>query len=105
MQSIIFIMGVSGSGKTTVGKLLHEQTGFPFFDADDFHPAANIEKMKAGVPLTDDDRAGWLRTLNALAKVHVAAGAIIACSALKLKYREQLAQGLQQVQWIYLKGT
>lgn len=57
MQTILFIMGVSGSGKTTVGKLLSEQTGIPFFDGDDFHSTANIEKMKAGIPLTDEDRA------------------------------------------------
>lgn len=105
MQSIIFIMGVSGSGKTTVGKLLSEQTGLPFFDADTFHSAANIEKMKAGIALTDEDRKDWLQTLNQLAKQHQQTGAIIACSALKQGYRHQLADGLQSVQWIYLKGT
>lgn len=105
MQSIIFIMGVSGSGKTTVGKLLSEQTGLPFFDADAFHSAENIEKMKAGSPLTDDDRKEWLQSLNQLAKEHQQTGAIIACSALKKNYRHQLDDGLQNVRWIYLKGT
>lgn len=105
MQSIIFIMGVSGSGKTTVGKLLSEQTGLPFFDADDFHSTANVEKMKAGIPLTDADRAAWLQSLNQLAKDHQTTGVLIACSALKEIYRQQLADGLQYAQWVYLKGS
>jgi 6-phosphogluconate dehydrogenase len=105
MQSIIFIMGVSGSGKTTIGKLLSKQTGFPFFDADDFHSAANIEKMKAGIPLTDENRKEWLQSLNQLAKKQQSTGAVIACSALKEVYRHQLEDGLQVVQWIYLKGS
>ena len=62
-QPIIILMGVSGSGKTTVGKLLAAQTGIPFFDGDDFHPAANVAKMASGQPLTDEDRAGWLADL------------------------------------------
>jgi 6-phosphogluconate dehydrogenase len=105
MQSIIFIMGVSGSGKTTVGKLLADQTGVPFYDGDDYHSSANIEKMKTGIPLTDDDRKEWLQTLNQLAKQHQQRGAIIACSALKQTYRNQLADELQNVQWVYLKGS
>jgi 6-phosphogluconate dehydrogenase len=105
MQSIIFIIGVSGSGKTTVGQVLSEQTGIPFFDADDFHSSANIEKMKAGIPLTDEDRAGWLQGLNQLARQHQQTGAIIACSALKQIYRNQLSEHLQQVKWVYLKGN
>jgi len=105
MQTILFIMGVSGSGKTTVGKLLSKQTGIPFFDADDFHSTANVEKMKAGVPLTDEDRASWLQSLNQLAKENQTTGAVIACSALKETYRQQLADGLHHVQWVYLKGS
>jgi 6-phosphogluconate dehydrogenase len=105
MQSILFIMGVSGSGKTTVGKLLSEQTDLPFFDADDVHSTANVEKMKAGIPLTDQDRAAWLQSLNQLAKDHQTRGAVIACSALKETYRQQLADGLHHVQWVYLKGS
>lgn len=105
MQSILFIMGVSGSGKTTVGKLLSAQTGFPFFDADDFHSATNIEKMKAGIPLTDEDRADWLEVLNTLAKKQEHIGAVIACSALKESYRKQLGEGLHRVHWLYLKGS
>lgn len=98
-------MGVSGSGKTTVGKLLSEQTGLSFFDADDYHPSSNIEKMKAGIPLTDEDREEWLNILHQLAKQHQSTGVIIACSALKEKYRKQLSDGLSYVQWIYLKGS
>lgn len=98
-------MGVSGSGKTTVGKLLSEQTGIPFFDADDFHSTANIEKMKAGIPLTDEDRVAWLQSLNQLAKENETRGAVIACSALKETYRQQLADGLHHIQWVYLKGS
>jgi len=96
MNSIIYIMGVSGSGKTTVGRLLSQQTGIPFFDGDDFHSAANKEKMNAGIPLTDEDRQGWLQQLHDLAeKESAGGGAIIACSALKEKYRQLLSAGLQ----------
>lgn len=105
MHSIIFIMGVSGSGKTTIGKLLSEQLVVPFFDADDFHPASNIEKMKVGIPLTDDDRKDWLQKINIIATEQLQfKGAVIACSALKEKYREQLARNVHKVEWIYLKG-
>lgn len=106
MQSIIFIMGVSGSGKTTIGELLSEKTSIPFFDADDFHPASNIEKMKAGTPLTDEDRKGWLLQLHQLAvEQQSKQGAIIACSALKEKYRQELSKNIDQPKWIYLKGN
>jgi carbohydrate kinase (thermoresistant glucokinase family) len=104
-QRIIYIMGVSGCGKTTVGELLSEKTGIPFFDADDFHTAANKEKMKSGQPLTDEDRKGWLQKLNALALVHAALkGAVIACSALKDKYRNILQNGIANTEWIFLQG-
>jgi gluconokinase len=104
---VIFIMGVSGSGKTTIGKKLSSSTGIPFFDADDFHPAANKEKMKAGQPLTDDDRQGWLLQLNSLAKKEeIKQGAIIACSALKQQYRKLLTDGiLSKVYWVFLQGS
>jgi carbohydrate kinase (thermoresistant glucokinase family) len=105
-QRIIYIMGVSGCGKTTVGELLSEKMGIPFFDADDFHPAANKEKMKAGVALNDEDRKGWLQKINALALVHAALkGAVIACSALKDKYRNILQNGIADTDWIFLQGT
>jgi carbohydrate kinase (thermoresistant glucokinase family) len=104
--AIIYIMGVSGSGKTTIGMELSRRTGIPFFDADDFHPAANKEKMKAGQPLTDEDRQGWLLRLNELARQQAGLnGAIIACSALKDKYRKLLAGNIAiPVHWVFLKG-
>ena len=99
-------MGVSGSGKTTIGRLLSEKTGIPFFDGDDFHSAANKEKMKAGNPLTDADRQGWLQSLNKLAiEESVKRGAIIACSALKEKYRKLLSENLDNPAWVFLKGS
>src|SRR5690349_10129139 len=92
---IIYIMGVSGSGKTTVGKKLSAKTGRPFFDGDDLHSTSNREKMQAGHPLTDEDRKAWLHRINGLAKDELKMeGAIIACSALKEKYREVLSMGI-----------
>ena len=104
---VIYIMGVAGSGKSTIGIKLSEATAIPFFDADDFHPPANKEKMKAGKPLNDDDRKGWLSTINELAKENSQkSGAIIACSALKEKYRNQLSEGIKStVHWIILQGS
>ncbi|MDZ4709084.1 MAG: decarboxylating NADP(+)-dependent phosphogluconate dehydrogenase [Saprospiraceae bacterium] len=104
--TIFIIMGVSGSGKTTVGILLAQQLGLPFFDGDDFHSPANKEKMRAGIPLTDDDRLTWLNSLHTLmVDQSEAKGAVIACSALKERYRAILAQNLTGVvQWIVLKG-
>lgn len=104
---IIFIMGVSGSGKTTVGLELSATTGIPFFDADDYHSAANKEKMKSGRPLDDVDRQGWLEALNNLAGEEAKkTGAIIACSALKEKYRAILSNGIEkQVYWVVLHGS
>jgi len=102
---VIYVTGVSGSGKTTIGKLLSLKTALPFFDADDFHPAANKEKMKAGHALTDDDRAQWLQRLNSLAvEQSKLKGAVIACSALKEKYRTVLAKGIAKPVWIFLNG-
>ncbi len=103
---IIFIMGVSGSGKTTIGRRLSAATGLPFFDGDDYHPPANKEKMRAGQPLTDEDRKDWLTRMNELAKENsVQKGAIIACSALKEKYRNVLAEKINgPVYWVLLQG-
>src|SRR5882724_4089288 len=105
--NIIYIMGVSGSGKTTSGKLLSEKISIPFFDADEFHSTANKEKMKTGKPLTDEDRSGWLITLNQLAREQQEKqGAIIACSALKEKYRKILSAGIAApVIWVFLQGN
>jgi len=105
--SVIYIMGVAGSGKTTIGQKLSVATGIPFFDADDFHPPANKEKMKAGQALTDEDRRDWLTRINELAKEQSEKnGAIIACSALKEKYRTALSAGIKApVHWILLQGS
>lgn len=99
-------MGVAGSGKTTIGSKLSVATGIPFFDADDFHPVANKEKMKAGEPLNDEDRIDWLVSINTLAKEQsLKSGAIIGCSALKEKYRVILSEGIKvSLHWILLQG-
>ena len=101
----IIVMGVSGSGKTTIGKKLAEKLGWPFFDADDFHPRENVAKMVAGIPLNDQDRAGWLAALSKLIQQETSAGnsGVLACSALKESYRQVLSCG--QVRFVYLKGT
>lgn len=108
MTSIYIIMGVSGSGKSTIGQALSADTGLPFFDADDFHPEANVAKMAAGIPLNDDDRQPWLETLNALLKKQIqnSEGAILACSALKASYRNTLEKDLDAPPFlVYLKGS
>ena len=103
---IIYVMGVSGSGKSTVGKLLAERLGYPFFDGDDYHPQANVDKMSRGEALNDGDRKGWLQILNEIAKQHRESGAIIVCSALKKKYRNELRSDLgEDCEFLYLKGS
>ena len=89
---IILLMGVAGAGKTTVGKLLASQLGWEFADADDYHSAANVDKMRHGIPLTDADRAPWLEALRALISAWLGArkNAVLACSALKQSYRDSL---------------
>jgi gluconokinase len=104
---ILILMGVSGSGKTTVGELLGQRMDWPFLDADDYHPASNVEKMRSGTPLTDADRWPWLDRMNQLLREHAGRGddAILGCSALKQAYRERLARGLTDVCWVHLKGS
>ena len=106
MKTVVFIMGVSGSGKTTVGKLLSSKTGWPFYDGDDFHSEASIRKMTSGQALTDEDRQPWLERLNAKAREEMRdKGCIIACSALKNTYRNILSAGLNgKVYFCWLKG-
>ncbi len=103
----IVLMGVSGSGKTTIGLQLAERLGWPFYDGDDFHSPANIEKMRHDIPLTDADRQGWLSTLADLIRDHLARGnpGILACSALKQAYRDRLCVDPDAVRFVYLKGT
>ena len=97
-------MGVVGAGKTTVGSLLAQKLGWCFADADDFHPAANVEKIRNGIPLDDTDRAPWLGALRNAILHWNAEGqdAVLACSALKRKYRDELR--VDGVQFVYLKG-
>ena len=103
---IVLLMGVTGAGKTTVGSLLAQQMGWVFADADSFHPAANVEKMRHAIPLTDADRVPWLEAIHQQ-MVHWKAAntnGVITCSALKQSYREQLLRGLA-VKLVYLKGS
>lgn len=105
---IVVLMGVSGSGKTTIGTLLASRTGTVFADADDYHPASNKEKMRAGIPLNDDDRQPWLEILNGLLRGwnQQGEGGVLACSALKQKYRETLANGIpdKAIAFVWLDG-
>ena len=102
---IVIVFGVSGAGKTTIGKLLAEQLGWRFYEADDFHPPANIEKMRSGRPLTDDDRWPWLEYLHEQITRSLAAkeNAVLACSALKRTYRERLRVS-DDVKLVFLRG-
>jgi len=102
---IVIIFGVSGAGKTTIGKLLAEDHGWRSYEADDFHSPANIEKMHSGIPLTDQDRWPWLESLRELIKRCVDAGenAVLACSALKRAYREHLRLS-EEVKFVFLRG-
>ena len=103
---IVIVMGTTGSGKTTIGALLAKRLGWEFVDADDFHPAANVEKMKHGIPLTDEDREPWLKVLHdkivewSTEKRSV----VLACSALKQSYRDEL-HASSDVKFVYLKGS
>ena len=102
---IVVLMGVCGSGKTKVGRALAESLGWPFYDADDYHPPANVAKMAAGVPLTDDDRWPWLdRIVEELAYAGADDGnAVLACSALRQIYRDRIARA-GNVRFVFLKG-
>jgi gluconokinase len=101
---IVIVAGVSGSGKTTVGILLADRLGWRFADADDFHPAANVAKMRAGIPLTDADREPWLRAIAAWMDERIARGedAVVGCSALKRSYRDLLLAGRPEARMIFL---
>ncbi|MBT3602187.1 MAG: gluconokinase [Candidatus Latescibacteria bacterium] len=103
---VIIVMGVSGSGKSTVGMLLAEKLGYSYHDADDFHPQENIDKMASGQPLNDEDRKPWLLRLNGMLKEasQTKNYAILACSALKQAYRDLLADGVDGCCVVYLKG-
>lgn len=102
---IIIIMGVTGSGKTTIGRRLASRLGLPFHDADDYHSPASLEKLAADKPLTDADREPWLRTLEeCIAKWGHSSGAVLACSALKHSYRKRFRNAAPNVRFVYLSG-
>lgn len=100
-------MGVAGSGKTTIGRQLAEKLGWPYFEADDFHSAANKEKMGSGIPLNDSDRAPWLAAIRRQVDRCLAENqsAVFTCSALKEKYRQTLMQNAPAVKLVYLSGS
>jgi gluconokinase len=103
---IVIIMGVVGSGKTTIGQLLAQELGWEFADADDFHPPSNVEKIRQGIPLEDADREPWLDRLRQAIVEWIAQGrnVVLACSALKRSYRRKLEAG-PEVRFVYLKGS
>jgi gluconokinase len=104
---VIVLMGVAGSGKTTTGMLLARRLGWPFHDGDDLHPAANRAKMHRGLPLTDEDRRPWLEAVRDLIQhcVNDGENAIVACSALKRSYRDEIIVDPAVVKLVYLKGS
>jgi gluconokinase len=104
MAQLLVVMGVSGSGKSTVGAALAQRLRVPFADADDFHPQANIDKMSAGIPLDDHDRGPWLDAIGAWLVAHPD-GAVVSCSALKRSYRDHLRRCAHQVEFLHLAGT
>jgi gluconokinase len=104
---VILIMGVSGSGKTSIGKLLAEALGWQFEDADSFHSTTSVEKMSRGIPLTDSDRLPWLKAMQCAISEWLQSGTdtVLACSALKVSYRQYLLLDSEQVRLVYLKGS
>ena len=107
LPSIIVVMGVSGCGKSTVAERLARHLDWQFAEADTFHPAANVEKMRSGIPLTDVDRAPWLDAIAAWIDAMRSRGqrCVVTCSALKRAYRQRLAGGHHDVRFVYLKGS
>ncbi|MDO7867329.1 gluconokinase [Nocardioides jiangxiensis] len=104
-RPLVVVMGVSGSGKTTVGAALSQRLRVPFADADDFHPAANIVKMASGHALDDRDRWPWLEKIGAWLHEHELDGGVMTCSALKRRYRDQLRHHAHRVEFVHLHGT
>ena len=104
---VLVLIGPMGCGKTTIGKLLSQKLGWPFYDGDDFHPPQNVDKMRQGIPLDDKDRMPWLKTLRSEIKTWLDSGqcALLACSALKQQYRDILDIDQKQVISVYLKGS
>ncbi|MEU3101573.1 gluconokinase [Streptomyces griseoflavus] len=101
---VVVVMGVAGTGKTTIGPLLAARSGVPYAEGDDFHPRANIDKMTAGTPLTDDDRWPWLDAIGAWAHERAGRGGVVSCSALKRSYRDRLRAAAPGVVFVHLTG-
>ena len=106
-RNLYVVMGITGSGKSAVGARLAQTLGLDFVEGDDYHPPENVRRMAAGIPLTDDDRADWLRALAARLREanESGAGVVITCSALKRSYRDLLRTAAPDVQFVYLKGS
>ncbi|WP_141204127.1 gluconokinase [Streptomyces griseorubiginosus] len=101
---VVVVMGVAGTGKTTIGPLLAARLGVPYAEGDDFHPPANIAKMSAGTPLTDDDRWPWLDSIGSWAHGRAGLGGVVSCSALKRSYRDRLRAEAPGVVFVHLAG-
>ena len=101
---VVVVMGVAGTGKTTIGPLLAARLGVPYAEGDDFHPQANIDKMTAGVPLTDDDRRPWLDAIGGWAHERAGLGGVVSCSALKRSYRDRLRAVAPGLVFVHLTG-
>ena len=104
MKPLLVLMGVTGAGKSTVGTLIAERLELAFRDADEFHPAANIAKMSAGRPLTDEDRWPWLDAIGAFLAAHRGEGCVVTCSALKRAYRDRLREAAPELRFVFLHG-
>ena len=104
---VVIVIGVAGAGKTTVGRIVAERLGWEFYDADDFHPEVNKQKMHRGIALTDDDRWPWLSAIRTLVERCLAENrpAVVACSALKQSYRDAIVGNAARVKLVYLKGS
>ncbi|MEU9269755.1 gluconokinase [Streptomyces sp. NPDC048251] len=101
---VVVVMGVAGTGKTTIGPLLAARLGVPYAEGDDFHPQANIDKMSAGTPLDDDDRWPWLDAIGGWADARAGLGGVVSCSALKRSYRDRLRATAPGVVFVHLAG-
>ena len=106
-RNLYVVMGITGCGKSTVGEMLARKLGVDFVEGDDYHSRENVERMASGIPLTDDDRADWLRALanRIRAAKNAGAGVVLACSALKRSYRDVLRAAAPDVRFIFLKGS